>query len=53
MDACGKPHYSIRKVLEEGKNERLGKDDPCRYNDTANETKVQVAELGDEFGKVG
>ena len=34
-----------RKVLEEGKNERLCKDNPCRDNDTADETKVQVEEL--------
>ena len=34
-----------RKVLEESKNERLGKDNPCRDNDTADETKVQVEEL--------
>ena len=42
----GKPCDSCRrKVLEEGKNERLGKDNPCRDNDTADETKVQVEEL--------
>ena len=41
----GNLHYSRRKVLEEGKKERLGKDDPCRDNDTADETKVQVDEL--------
>ena len=38
----GKPCGSRRRVLEEGKNERLSKDDPCRDNDTADETKVQV-----------
>ena len=53
MDTCGKPRYSSRrKGLEEGQNERLGKDDPCRNNDTADETKVQVDELRGRLNRV-
>ena len=40
------------KVLEECEDERLGKDDPGRHDDTSDESKVQIHELRGHFGLV-